>query len=443
MSLLRLTKAFKEIFFGIILLLLCVFPLEGAAFGELSPKVPQNPFYYLRGDFDKPLLTAQEQAKGAAVARDRFFLPWNGNFRHSKDDLLWPFGVYLPGRVYGENERPRQKNWFDDIYARANVEAFRSLDMPGIVIAEGALRAFPTFEPIFLSLDLPGEGYPFDYGQVSWVNPGEPIRISHFAQDCTWAYVETSFAAGWIDSRKVAYVNEDLMKRYASLPLSAVVKDDTAVSKDGRFLFNAKMGTLLPLNKELLYEMELLVPTGKDDAGFATFVLARLSKEKVKKWPVEFNQWNAARMIDEMIGETYGWGGLYGKRDCSAATRDLFLIFGIWLPRNSKAQARSAKPISLEGLTPDQKEKTIIKQGIPFGSLIYKPGHIMLYVGTYRGKAVVFHNLWGLKTHVKGKEGRYVIGQSILSTLDIGKDLPCIDRESLLINTVTAMINLL
>jgi len=75
LSLLRLTKAFKEIFFGIILLLLCVFPLEGAAFGELSPKVPQNPFYYLRGDFDKPLLTAQEQAKGAAVARDRFFSP--------------------------------------------------------------------------------------------------------------------------------------------------------------------------------------------------------------------------------------------------------------------------------------------------------------------------------------------------------------------------------
>jgi len=75
--------------------------------------------------------------------------------------------------------------------------------------------------------------------------------------------------------------------------------------------------------------------------------------------------------------------------------------------------------------------------------LLYKPGHIMLYVGTYRGKAVVFHNLWGLKTQVKGKEGRYVIGRSIFSTLDIGKDLSCIDRESLLINTLTAMTNLM
>ncbi len=67
----------------------------------------------------------------------------------------------------------------------------------------------------------------------------------------------------------------------------------------------------------------------------------------------------------------------------------------------------------------------------------------MLYAGAYRGKAVVFNNLWGLKTNVKSKEGRYVIGQSILSTLDIGKGLPYINQEGLLINTVTAMANLL
>jgi len=51
--------------------------------------------------------------------------------------------------------------------------------------------------------------------------------------------------------------------------------------------------------------------------------------------------------------------------------------------------------------------------------------------------------LWGLRTKSKGTEGRYVIGRSVLSTLDVGKDLPNIDPDCLLINTITGMTNLL
>jgi len=94
-------------------------------------------------------------------------------------------------------------------------------------------------------------------------------------------------------------------------------------------------------------------------------------------------------------------------------------------------------------LTALQKERLIIERGTPFASLLYKPGHIMLYVGTYRGKAVVFHNLWGLKTQVKGKEGRYVIGRSIFSTLDIGNGFPDIRSEDLLINNITGLAGIL
>lgn len=67
----------------------------------------------------------------------------------------------------------------------------------------------------------------------------------------------------------------------------------------------------------------------------------------------------------------------------------------------------------------------------------------MLYAGSYRGRVVVFHNLWGLRTKNKGVEGRYVIGRSVLSTLDVGKDLPDIDPDGLLINAITGMTNLL
>jgi len=420
----------------------CPSELEGLE--GLSPKVSQNPFYYLNDDFGQPILPSLEQAMRADRAKDQFFLPWTeGSFRHSKEDLLWPFRAYLPGGVYDEAGILRQKGWFDELYDKAKVEAFGSVDAPGITLAEVDLRLFPTYEPIFLSPELPGEGYPFDYGQVSHVNGGEPIRISHFSADNSWAYVETSFAAGWVDAGKIAHVSREAIEGCLSMPMAAVVKDNEAVSENGRFLFNVKIGALFPLNKELLYELEVLVPTGRDERGFAKFDCVRLPREAVKRWPVEFTQWNAAAIINEMIGESYGWGGLSGKRDCSATIRDFFLPFGVWLPRNSRAQAESGSFISLEGLTALQKERLIIERGTPFASLLYKPGHIMLYVGTYRGKAVVFHNLWGLKTQVKGKEGRYVIGRSIFSTLDIGNDFPDIRSEGLLINNITGLAGIL
>lgn len=420
----------------------CPSELEGLE--GLSPKVSQNPFYYLNDNFGQPILPSLEQAMRADRAKDQFFLPWReGGFRHSKEDLLWPFRAYLPGGVYDEAGTLRQKGWFEELYNKANVGAFGSVNAPGITLAEADLRSFPTCEPTFLSPDLPGEGYPFDYGQVSHVNAGEPIRISHFSTDNSWAYVETSFAAGWIDVGKIAYANEEAIEKCLQMPMAVAVKDNKTASEDGRILFNVKVGALFPLNKELLYELEVLVPTGKDKKGFAVFDCVRLPKETVKRWPVEFTQWNAATLINEMIGESYGWGGLFGKRDCSATTRDFFLPFGVWLSRNSKAQAESGVFISLEGLTALQKERLIIERGTPFASLLYKPGHIMLYVGTYRGKAVVFHNLWGIKTYVKGKEGRYVIGRSIFSTLDIGNDFPDIRSEDLLINNVTGLADIL
>lgn len=52
------------------------------------------------------------------------------------------------------------------------------------------------------------------------------------------------------------------------------------------------------------------------------------------------------------------------------------------------------------------------------------PGHIMLYVGAYRGRALALHNLWGIKTEDRGREGRHIIGRCVISTLDVGRSLP-------------------
>jgi cell wall-associated NlpC family hydrolase len=66
-------------------------------------------------------------------------------------------------------------------------------------------------------------------------------------------------------------------------------------------------------------------------------------------------------MANELIGEAYGWGGLYQNRDCSAMVRDMFSPFGIWLPRHSEDQAREGGEfIDLTTFSPEEKEKVIL-----------------------------------------------------------------------------------
>jgi hypothetical protein len=93
------------------------------------------------------------------------------------------------------------------------------------------------------------------------------------------------------------------------------------------------------------------------------------------------------------------------------------------LPRNSSAQLKVGTFVSLEGLKNDQKEKVIREQGIPFFSLVYMPGHIMLYLGEKEGKVYVYNNLWSLRTHSPtGAAGKAILGKIIIMPLELIKE---------------------
>ena len=58
----------------------------------------------------------------------------------------------------------------------------------------------------------------------------------------------------------------------------------------------------------------------------------------------------------------------------------------------------------------------------------------MLYIGQNDDKAIVFHNIWGLRT--KDELGRKIIGKSVITTLDPGKNLRNADPNGSLIKRV-------
>ena len=144
-----------------------------------------------------------------------------------------------------------------------------------------------------------------------------------------------------------------------------------------------------------------------------------------------------------MMGQRYGWGGMFGDRDCSALTRELLTPFGIWLPRNSLSQARSGRRIMLDGMSIKEKEKAILRDGVPFLTLVWLRGHIMLYVGPYKGRPAIFHNVWGVRT-VEGASDneRFVIGRAVVSSITPGSELRDLYRTTTFgdrVNSITVL----
>lgn len=169
-------------------------------------------------------------------------------------------------------------------------------------------------------------------------------------------------------------------------------------------------------------------------------VEAVCSPAEVSPFPLPLTGWNVSRIGGELMGQPYGWGGFLGKRDCSATVRDLLSPFGIWLPRNSAAQARAGTFVSFEGMGRAEKEETLLRDGVPFATLVAMRGHIMLYVGERGGRPLVLHNTWGLRTREEGKEGRHIIGKTVITTLTPGRGLRDLDPErGFLVDRVTGM----
>jgi hypothetical protein len=97
------------------------------------------------------------------------------------------------------------------------------------------------------------------------------------------------------------------------------------------------------------------------------------------------------------------------------------------------------KVISLENMSDKEKVAMIKQQAVPFETLLYKKGHIVLYVGIFNDEIIIFQNVWGIKTKENGVEGRYIIGKTIFSTLQAGNNLSIFDKNASLLKNLKSM----
>ena len=390
---------------------------------------PQDPDFYV-----KNIESIENQILRDEKYNEKYFSPWKLN--KITLDFYHIVGFAHQNKVtYGFNKIPIKKSWYKKQVDNMNLNEMNQVAKTAIMIKNSHIRALPTEMLILEDPYKPGEGYPFDYNQHSFIAINTPIFISHFSRDKTYVFIQSSITEGWVKSDAIAFVDENTRKQFQNNLYYISVKEGFSIFSEEVFIEKIKLGTIFP-------KMEGKWIIIKRNQGYnGTIAFAETEESNLMKKPISFNQDNISMISRELIGEEYGWGGILNKRDCSAMTKDFFSVFGIFLNRNSSQQLQNGKTINVKTLSNQEKKKKIIQLAKPFKTLLYTIGHIGLYIGHVKGEPIIMHNTWGIKTVKEdGSYDRYKIGRAIISSLNLGEDLKDVLKSKILINSIEQIV---
>ena len=396
-------------------------------------KIPQDVHIYLHSFNRGKIATTQQFA-------NKYFRIWNLQ-KPSVDvqKAMWAYTTYDTNNSFDYTYKPMPQQFFDTINTQSNFDAYGSANLYALTIRTTSLRSMPTDKPLFLDPNQAGEGYPFDYMQNSLIAANKPLFISHYSQDKKWVFVESGFGFGWLHTEDVVVIPKRYTQEWQDAKQVYFIRDGIPLyDENGNYLFDSRVGMVLPLIQERKNEYIVLSVT-RDAQGNPFYHHTKVAKNVASLGTLEFSNVNVAKVLKEVQKSQYGWGGLYGQRDCSSTLRDFFTPFGVWLPRNSSMQAKVGEVEQLTQFSNDAKLRRIQKIAAPFQTLLYKQGHIGLYVGTYKGNVIMFQNVWGVKTKEGNKEGRFVVAKPVFSTLELGSELPNFDANASMLSKLQSI----
>lgn len=322
---------------------------------------------------------------------------------------------------YGENFRPYDASWINDITENVNLSQFVSVtyhaDHRAIAVDNLHTRALPTEDVHFYSHKIAGQGYPFDNLQMTATWIGTPLYILGESKDHAWFLVLTPDTIGWVKSTGVARVDTRFVNTWTSSAkshLAAITKTKTSlVDVNDHFLATAYVGAVFPV-MSVGNELKLMVPGVNADRK-AVVKIAPVKPNEAASMPLPITKHHMATVMQTLIGRPYGWGNMYFTNDCSAELSSLFTPFGIWLPRHSSDQMSVGKMVDMSYANKDERIDYLLKQGKPLLSIVYIGGHVFLYVGNQQNTPMTYQDMWGLKP--VSADRRAVIGKSVLFPL--------------------------
>ncbi|ANW26090.1 peptide-binding protein [Vibrio coralliilyticus] len=438
-------------------LLLMITSLTNALAATNNITIPvelsQNAFDFVtKGKFDDTVVSRQQiksmnrefeeqyyyQWSEQATQQDFYYVPGEQSTKNSVLQLEWETIEYYQDRVgYGRNYIPHSSDWVSDIAENMDLANFPNVSCEesclGITVDNVLVRSLPTQEEFYNDFTTPGEGYPFDYIQLSNLRIGAPIMLIQTTKDKQWTLIKSQGTMGWVPTVQVAKTDREFRNKWQrSQFVTPTVRKQTVTLKDTDTSLTIESGTILPIKGS-----KVRVPSKKRD-GYAK--LAKVEKQPfaVASWPLKPTYENFAKQVSSLTTMPYGWGGKDYNDDCSGLLVRMFSAFGVWLPRASYWQANySGARYSLYETSQEERKNWLVEQQgpaelIPFMTLVSfgnsedSTSHIGLYLGTtrYNGEetAVMFNTAWGvgMVNSLTQASGRALISQTLITPIGMG-----------------------
>lgn len=397
-----------------------------------------SPEFWINEDMDKEMLTKNEisllnhklQDGTAAQLLDLQSYPDT----ISKGELIEKLNTYVipdvPRYTGVDGNAPVTKEYYNKIRANRNMNSVQESNrvVPAVIVNETSLRDFPDDAPSYEeagNMDI-------DLFHESKMKVWDNCIILHTSLDKNWYFIQTKSFRGWIKAVDAAICEKKDWQKYGVMDFALVTGNRVMLDADpyDRNLSRKEMlmGTKLPLvqnNNEVnrvstLSSYQVMIPVRGMD-GKLEVKTGRIPKNSdISIGYLPFTEENIIRQSFKMLGERYGWGGSLHARDCSSYIRDVYLCFGIELPRNSAAQGaiNTAESLDLSYLDDSKKEEAI--KTCHVGSILEMQGHVMMYLGEYEGKIYGIHAVYAFGESGKGGvDGRKNISCVTVSDLTV------------------------
>lgn len=302
---------------------------------------------------------------------------------------------FSTGEYYSLTAPVTEAEW-TAYYENRNEEAISNFNTVryGIICSRADVRALPTADYV---TDNPGDRA-HDILQYTALAINEPVLVLHTSKDGNWFFVMANEYAGWVRKETVGLCKEKAdwssaqeMKRFLIVTGDKVRLEQNPYNRlTSQCEFT--MGTKLALAEEKEYgsvidarnvydNYVIKVPVRKED-GMLSYEIATMPLGKdVKEGYLEYTRANVLRLSFKLLGNIYGWGGMFDSRDCSSLTRDIYLCFGFRLPRDSSAQALIPGEGRIDVSKLTDKEKIQKLYSVQPGTILQMPGHVMIYLG--------------------------------------------------------------
>jgi len=268
----------------------------------------------------------------------------------------------------------------------------------------------------------------FDRNQNLALDIATPLAILHTTQDGKWHYAIGEFSSGWVRDQDIAFGEKKEIEGYInSEKFIITTRAKNSVLIAGKYYDTMRMGIRLPYILTIDDMSMVLIPT-RDEDGNLVLSNATINSNHTHKGYLAYTPRNILTQAFEFLNAPYGWGGMFGEQDCSKFVQQVYATVGIRLPRNSSSQSIAGENyLELYNLDKMTKENRLISLAPIGATIVHLKGHIMLYIGDYKGEPYVIQTVWGeSKKH-------YALGQTAVTSLNFNKYINRVDRATILI----------